>query len=538
LRPTSLDRRESLTETVVSRDRSVIIQDMFADRRTAILLGAGASRDAGLPLTSDLAAAVLRSLEGTTDPHASRPDWLIALNFVYGAMVSYRSRNGANALDAVNIETLISALRLLGRREDHEAAPFVEGWRDPVFRSGQLLVDERSADRLLDALDKATAQETHRFSGIRRNRRSEGITLGYAVAEIADLARNPTRLSSYIRADDQVIRALGSLLKPTQPVSYLYPIAHLARRQTDGLDVITLNYDLTVEAAMVQQSVAVDRGVQDWPHRRVAYASDSVLRLHKVHGSLDWEIKHDPQRGVLALEDLGGQVAERPWIVVGDREKLATEGPTLELMQQAADALERADHLVVSGYGFADAHVNHIIRNWLERDSSRSLAIIEPHWVYPGGQSFRGSLSRLYGEQRDQASRIQGFEGTTAQYLEAALMLPGVDVTQEPSVEVVEQVGDGWQLDVTLRLGGGPLRRVWFAADRARCTLHADGEVTRIENGRIQYLEKWDVGEVIRVSVGSNELPRSGWNLDMEGHGLVSTIRRSVPLREISNPDR
>lgn len=516
-----------------------ILFRMSATRRISVLLGAGASRDAGLPLTSELAAGVLQHLTDVTPSTGRRPDWLVALNFVYGAMVSYRSRDGGNALDAVNIETLISALRLLGRREDHEVAPFVESWRDPVHRAGRLQVDDHNASRLTDALSRVVASSSDRFSARRGSGQNDGLNLAYAIAEIADLARTPTRLSSYRTADQWVTRTLGSLLIPSRTVAYLHPLADLAKRQAGGLDVITLNYDLTVEKAMAQKSVAIDRGIEDWPSRRVSYSADSPVRLHKVHGSLDWAMEADHHRQVPVLKDLRGEIAQQPWVVVGDREKLATEGPTLELMQHAADALESSDHLVISGYGFGDDHINQMIRNWLERNSERSVGLIEPVWAYPDGQTFRGRLGSLYGEQWDhanqsrKATRIQGFAGTAAEMLGVALARPEVDTSLAVDVDVVNQKPSRWELDVTVRLTGTSLWHVGFSADQAQCEVHA--KAGRVESiyGAIQYLDRWDVGEEVRVTIRTSSLPRSGWQLHIEGHDLVSTIRRSVLLADL-----
>lgn len=336
---------------------------MVDRRRTAVLLGAGASRNAGLPLTSELAQRVLIHLSGIKEYDGRRPDWLDALNFAYGSMVSYRSRDGSNALDAVNIETLISALRLLERRDHHEAAPFVESWRE---RAGRFRVDDHVADRLVEAVRNATSPQKANTAQDRQLQRSNARALGYAIAEVADLAGTSTRLRSYGEAAEQVTRALGVLLQPTTELTYLHPLAELAKRQRGGLDIITLNYDLTVEKAMAQKSVDVERGVHQWPSQRVSYRAESALRLHKVHGSLDWTLERDLD-GLPTLKDLNGDVASQPWVVVGDREKLATVGPTLELLHQASEALEQADHLVVVGYGFGDSHVNDMIRSWFQR---------------------------------------------------------------------------------------------------------------------------------------------------------------------------
>lgn len=101
-------------------------------RRTIVLLGAGASRDAGLPLTSQLAEMLVARF----NRQSPRLPFVQALNFVYSAMIGHQGEDGSDPLRAVNIETLISAVRLLQQRESHEVAPFRLG--KPV-----LLVSEK-----------------------------------------------------------------------------------------------------------------------------------------------------------------------------------------------------------------------------------------------------------------------------------------------------------------------------------------------------------------------------------------------------------
>jgi hypothetical protein len=123
---------------------------METGRRTAVLLGAGASRDGGLPITCELPEVVFRRPAHASDGSSRRPDRLTALNFTYGAMVSHRTREGSDPHEAVNIETLISALRLLRKREDHEVAPFVLNWREPTLPTGYARADEHTSRELVE----------------------------------------------------------------------------------------------------------------------------------------------------------------------------------------------------------------------------------------------------------------------------------------------------------------------------------------------------------------------------------------------------
>lgn len=503
-------------------------------RRVAVLLGAGASRDAGLPLTSELAEVVLQRLSGSVSGGDRRPDWLDALNFTYGAMVSHRSRDGSNPLDAVNIETLISALRLLKRPESHEAAPFVESWREPTLRSGFARADTHTSHRLVENLNVALGLA----GGNSRDARQAAINVGYYIAEIAEFARTPTRGSAFSEADRRVTEILGSILVPSRSVAYLYPLADLALRQQGGLDILTLNYDLAVETAMSERSIAVDRGLRDWPEHRVTYQTRSPLRLHKMHGSLDWSLELDG-RGLARLHDLDGTIAEHPWIVVGDREKLATDGPTLELVQHAADALERADHLVVAGYGFADDYVNQMIRNWLERDDARTIGLIEPHSTMPDQGTFRASLSALYGERRGPdpgtslLSRIQGFDGTAAALLEEALAHPGVTAESNPSLEVGPVKHGEFESIISITLRGSSLNQVHFSSWAGRADVEVHADPTRLSygpDGTLHYLSKWFRDEELRVRLKLHSWTADPITVSVNGRTLASSVVRSFEI--------
>lgn len=137
--------------------------------RIALILGAGASGDAGLKLTSDLARIVVAGVEGqgpTPSPAVQ------ALNFVYSQMIGYQGEDGNNPLTAVNIETLVSALRLLASRSSHEVAPFVSAWKAGAVGFSTRETDPTLAKRLDDTV-RAVAL---------------GAELGHATASPGDLA--------------------------------------------------------------------------------------------------------------------------------------------------------------------------------------------------------------------------------------------------------------------------------------------------------------------------------------------------------------
>ena len=341
------------------------------DDRVAVLLGAGASKDAGLPLTHELAQRIVGSLNERT----SYGPVVQALNFVYGAMVGYQGETGANPLQAVNIERLVSAVRLLARRADHEVAPFVSSWRGTAVTRDFRLVGQRHGSSLRSAVGRAIGDRS--FGGDEL-----GVEIARIAAEIAGDVGTQVFRSLEVALLERIAEELGEF----GSVDYLLPLAALARAQSGGLDIITLNYDTTVESMCKKAGIEVDTGFARWtPGTRLEFGrATEKVNLFKIHGSLGWRLKTGDASGLItspsiepiAIKDGGGN----PWIVVGDREKLDNDGPILPLLEAAREALAEADHLCVIGYSFSDRHVNTLVRDWMQTGERRTLGVLDIAW--------------------------------------------------------------------------------------------------------------------------------------------------------------
>lgn len=360
--------------------------------RTAVLLGAGASRDAGLPLTEHLARQLVESFEdelATIDGlRADGQSKVVqALRLVYGAIVAHGTDQGESPLSAVNVERLISAVRLLRDRRTHEAAPFVAAWRPSI---------DQVDDHPLPIEDS----ELQKDFGFDRDLQLQVRGLGAHMAAIAEAARMPGNGEVFRDLEDQILRRICELLSSPGSVDYLKPLIELAQKQIGGLDVITLNYDKTVELAAERFGARLDLGLDRWePGSPLVFeSSDGTVNLIKPHGSIDWvRITSSGQKPLsghplrqheyrAATKPSPGRdrgTTDKPLIVIGDREKLDTDGPTLQLMRAFEDALNKAGHLVVVGYSFGDRHVDNVIRNWLTGDEKRTVTILDPSWPIP-----------------------------------------------------------------------------------------------------------------------------------------------------------
>ena len=351
------------------------------------------------------------------------PPWLQALNFVYGAMVGHQSEGGENPNRAVNIERLISSLRLLSEKNEREAAPFVASWK-PGADGFAMPNYSRGSRGIVKAIEQMVQ------GGRRSSRSFSDRDLERALDEALFPSPEPGAQSSFEEAEQHLVRGISSVLDRIDTTKYLEPLGDLAKSQDGGLDILTLNYDRTIEEMATAQGLFVERGLPNWEPAKPLnfYSSDASVRLYKLHGSVDWfqerqSSEAKPPRIVEGpVTDSSVRSYRQPWLVVGDREKLSTEGPILALMRAAEDALRNSSHVVVIGYSFSDPHINSMLRNWLSGDESRTLGVIDPAWpAQPTG--FRGHLARDFGADGSEwdRSRLLIDRGTTGERLEDAL---------------------------------------------------------------------------------------------------------------------
>ena len=124
---------------------------------------------------------------------------------------------------------------------------------------------------------------------------------------VADLQNDPSAALLQLRTDVHVIpevaRSLARKLKDslrracadpitTESVRHLLPLAMFARLQGE-LDVITLNYDCSVEAVADHEDVFLVDGFQFFWNPDQEFGSPPrsgrpLIRLYKLHGSITW----------------------------------------------------------------------------------------------------------------------------------------------------------------------------------------------------------------------------------------------------------
>lgn len=368
------------------------------------LLGAGASRDADLPLASELTSQVMRAFAsavrrkyGSPEEQASR-----TLNFVVSQIVGHRGKRGSDPSSLPDIETVASTIELLAERDSVELAPFVQSWepavasfdRDPTY-SEALFLAESIRDDLLDPEDTTHSALARHLGAFVRYEVRGGTGSGYQ-ALLAEMLR-------------QVVRLLQ--IRDPARLEYLAPLVNLGN-VPGGVTIATLNYDLCVETAASQLGVPCSRGLDRWDTEGLVQFPDEGVRLLKLHGSIDWkrsEWRPDPHNHVYGVRreilDVDGselQPDEVPYLVFGRREKLRPEGPSLELISDLRARLSRARVLMILGYSFADGHINELIARWSSQGVGRVVVVVDP--------KFSQRLNRIHFSQfrRRLVSGMQG----------------------------------------------------------------------------------------------------------------------------------
>lgn len=350
---------------------------MGETRRTALLLGAGASKDAGLPLSDELTRHVAAAL---ADDRKAK-DLALLLNQIIAAIIAHNGELGISAFAPLNIERVVSSIRLLADRRKHEAAPFVRSWTPSLDAVDHGTVSDKTAEAVLREVSAAIAQ-----------RHPRGQRLRAPLSDAIHEASVPGAGDVYRRLEEVVVELVADRLRAID-VSYFQPLAKLLEEQ-DTLDIATLNYDLTIETYAEQFDVGLSRGIERRLDNGSLCWAPRGINLYKIHGSVDWELTdrgkylsgNSSDMVELAWETVSVVQAARqhppirPAIVLGDREKLEALAVTLELLYDFTLALRRADRLIVVGYSFGDKHINRMIADWMDGDSARKLSILDPSW--------------------------------------------------------------------------------------------------------------------------------------------------------------
>jgi hypothetical protein len=322
--------------------------------RVVVLLGAGASKDAGLYLSAELTEKLFEDIEAEKETELQR-----ALGLILGSMAFRRGREGKRMNEPVDIEEVLGIAQHLSLRNDHPLAWFVASWHsalEAIAPDGDGIIFERLI------------------------RRSHQV------------------LHSYLRTPDEdtAVKYLAGICRLTQ----------LDQADAPPPEVFTLNYDLCVEKALGYERIPFTTGFTEGLWTKAEFEKPDRLRLYKLHGSFGW-VRH-PETGSLYernealrrddIDVLSGDTDDD--LIFAVENKFSPRQPYLWMAHRFGEALAAADYIVTIGYGYRDSYINEIIGGAMAASPSKSLVVVGPSMLpvqleaamprtfYPGRTSF------------------------------------------------------------------------------------------------------------------------------------------------------
>jgi len=351
-----------------------------------VLLGAGASAEAGVPMAYEMTKCVLRYYDSKYDKGQGNVTYAYCaqlLRNVIGALIHEKATRGENPTTArVDIEELVSTLRALAR----EPLGLLCALRDAV------MADDRGPDGDDAVLMRKFSDQVRALSDP-------------TVREQSLLSRTLEFIWEYL---DTV------LWVDNGKAAYLQPLEELAKRQQeDGLVIASLNYDTAVEALFRDGDIPCRTNEYVWRDTGEFPVNGKDVTLLKLHGSIKWnysnaywpesQVSRETVMPRTRPKNPSGSRISRPTIAFGADSKLRPTGPFLDLLFAYKQALlKRADRLIIIGYSFRDEHVNEPIRFWFNSCPSRKLIVVDPH--FPKDCEVRGEFTL---KLKDQLARLE-----------------------------------------------------------------------------------------------------------------------------------
>ena len=299
------------------------MRKQFGENKVIVLLGAGASCDAGILNSFQMIYEIEMKLESDWGKYKALYNYIQSSHFHLERIKGIRSKD-----IVFNIENLVALLEIISKisKKDLDVYPFVGSWEK------ELLV--------VAGIDFLNAQ----------NFKNE------ILKKLKDEWLSPPDFDS-----------TSTYYRKLKETGYTYP-----------LKIFSLNYDLCVEKNIQSESVSLERGFSDqklWDYRRYDLVGDNVkdYYLYKLHGSLDW-VRDQEKR--LTYVDLVQRVDPlKMEIIFGVQNKLQSYDPYLFYFYAFREASFQAELVVTSGYGFMDKHINDNLINAFRLDPSKRLLV-------------------------------------------------------------------------------------------------------------------------------------------------------------------
>jgi hypothetical protein len=289
-----------------------------------VLLGAGCSKEAGIPTSMDMITEIEELIEDRDlfgDENLRWCKYKPLYNYIKSSIFYAEGIKGdfGNNVN-YNIERLVNTLAEIEKKEDHIIYPFIGNWNIKLIEMA-----------------------------------------GYNFDKVKELK-------------EKIVEKLKEwvTLKNYSASQYYSKLFEFQDEYTFPLKVFTLNYDLCIEKNANGQKL--ERGFDEerkWDWRRFEeYDNMPVdIYLYKMHGSIDWERDKNDK---LTFSDEISRVAS-PNLIFGTSYKLQYIDPYLFFAYEFRRYSLEAQLIITIGYGFGDEHINGILGQALNSDTQRKI---------------------------------------------------------------------------------------------------------------------------------------------------------------------
>ena len=298
----------------------------FKENDIIFLFGAGASADAGVPVSRKMVDDIEKFIKEEEEWKRYRDLY----NYLKGSILYGDGIRGIFGEDVnYNIERLVNVLHELEKKEEHPIFPFIGQWNTKIIE-----------------LATYDFKEIKNFRKLIIKQLKEWITI------------------------DNYAKAL-----------YFKKLSDFKNEYTYPLKIFTLNYDLCIEEAL--DDITIERGFNDerlWDYKKFIDDRERTeevdMFLYKMHGSIDWERKEET--GEVTYSDEISRI-KSPDLIFGTDYKLQYIDPYLFFAYEFRKYTLNAKLIVVIGYGFGDEHINGILGQALKKDNNKKILCIGPN---------------------------------------------------------------------------------------------------------------------------------------------------------------
>jgi hypothetical protein len=376
-----------------------------------ILLGAGASVEAGIPDATKMTQKILESF----DNKRKVGTFYEVLTFIISGLIFQKGINGENPYAGVNIEEVFNALQILSMRDELEAAPFIGSWhsrlddfdiKKTIQRASYSV--ESSRKKLASTIDREIKNALKRDKkeikiGGYINQMISPHTLSSSNNYFTQTVERKGAGEIFERTNEYLIRKLKDYtwLKEPDQLDYLFP---LINRTNPNSTIASLNYDNCIELACIQNDIPYETGIDSWSNDGYIGNDFNGIGLLKLHGSINWKLTEKNRSDnsplpSLSIDNLDDEKLfteqYKPALIFGQRNKLTAKGPFLELFRIFQNKLAQSDTLTIIGYSFRDEHINDVISTWFNSSKDNKIRIINGENFNEKNEEFSKELSKL-----------------------------------------------------------------------------------------------------------------------------------------------